>query len=553
MASSKTSLAILVALAVVAGLVLASNIYYENLQVYLVVPGKYTETYTTVIVVPVTHTELVTLTTTQVQTITLPPSTVRVTVPVTIGETITTTRTLYRTYTITATTTIPSVNIKIVTQPLEEEASPALCEVDWRHHIQACSLKMAYLLHANTTNNLVDVLGALPSDPYRALEDVAARTALAVRYEQRSQLVLNVAEEILSGGKGDYEDYAVLAMSYMLDAGFRGVRVYVLTSTLLEKPLVFAGLNIAGTDYVVAWWSPKTLIDVKDLATLFARMLGSPVNVTVWSIEKMGTRIVVAQDYAFTCKVGGTVGYRVELESVYKAAKIALMLQGYRLSQSPLLSKAAAEVASYGHLTNTTRKLLSLMLPSYNAYRFSIPLPWTTSKPISAMVQFLYEAIKVEGIQDGLIGINVTIVYDYYTLPGIGSIKVPVAYIGVVVSKPYMLPQRDVIVASMEEVRAQLTARGYSVALSPPISLSELVELLPKAIAEDGIAAKEVKGYRACVAIIKPPYPQAVSQLATNVLNSIRNCIDGLSTIYLTLEPVEILHLDMLAAFIVGR
>jgi len=551
--SSKTCLAVFVALAVVAGLVLASNIYYKNLQLYLVVPGKHTETYTRVVVVPVTHTKLVTLTITRVQTITLPPSTVRVTVPITVGETITVTKTLYRTYTITATTTIPSISIKIVTQPLQEKVPSTSCKVDWRYHIQTCSLQTAYALHANTTNNLVDVLGALPPDPYKALEDIAIRVGSVIRYEQRSQLVLHVAEEILSSGKGDYEDYAILAMSYMLDAGFSGVRVYVLASTLLEKPLVFAGLNIAGTDYVVAWWSPKTLIDVKDLATLFARMLKSSINVTVLSIERIGSKIVVAQDYAFTCTANDIVGYKAELESVDKAARIALMLQGYRLSQSPLLSKAAAEVALYGYPTTTTKKLLSLMLPSYGAYRFSIPLPWISSKPISAIIQFLYEAIKIKEIQNGLVGINVTIVYDYYTLPGIGSTKVPVAYIGIVVGKSYTLPQRDVIIASVEEIRAHLMTQGYNIASSPPISLSELVELLPKAIAEGGIAVREVQGYRACVVIIKPPYPQAVGQLTTDVINSIRDCINGLNTIYLTLEPIKILSLDTLVAFIVGR
>jgi len=543
---------VLVALAVIAGLVLASNIYYRNLQLYLVVPGKYTETRTTIVVVPVTYTKLVTLTVTQLQTVTLPPSTVRVTVPVTIGKSVTVTQTVYRTYTITATTTIPSVNIKIVTRPLQE-TSPTRCTIDWRHYIQACSLQIVYELHANTTSNLVDILGALPSDPFEALKYVAARVGSAIQYEQRSQLILRVADEILDSGKGDYEDYAVLAMSYMLDAGFSGVRVYVLTNPLLEKPLVFAGLNIAGNNYVVAWWSPNTLIDVKDLATLFAHMLKSPVNVTVWSIEKMGSKVVVAQNQVLTCTVNGTVGYRVELEKLAKAARIALMLQGYKLSKSPLLSKAAAEIALYGYPTITTKKLLSLMLPSYSTYRFVIPLPWVDSKPVSAIVQFLYRALELEEELESIVGVNVTIAYDYHMLPGIGSVRVPMAYIGVVVGRPYTIPQRDVIVTSMEEVKDRLIARGYKMLPSPPISFSKLIDLLPKAIAGEGMAIGEVQGYRACVVIMRPPYPQAVGQLATAVINSIRDCVDGLNTVYLTLEPIEILQLDVLAVFIVGR
>lgn len=552
LAFDKTCLAALIALAVVAGLVLASNIYYRNLQLYFVVPGKYTETRTTVVVVPVTHTKLVTLTVTRLQTVTLPPSTVRVTVPVTVGKLVTVTQTVYRTYTITATTTVPSVNIRIVTQPLQE-AALTTCTVGWKQYIQACSLQSVYELHASTANNLVDVLGALPSDPFKALEDVAVRVGSAIEYEQRSQLILRVADEILDSGRGDYEDYAVLAMSYMLDAGFSGVRVYVLTSPLLEKPLVFAGLNIAGTNYVVAWWSPKTLIDVKDLATLFAYLLKSPVNVTVWSIEKMGSKVVVAQDQMLTCVVNGTIGYRVELEKLVEAARIALMLQGYKLSKSPLLLKAATEVALYGYPTTTTKKLLSLILPSYSTYRLAIPLPWVDSKPVSAMIQYLYGALEMGEELESLVGVNVTISYDYYTLPGIGSIRVPIAYIGVVVGKPYAIPQRDVIAASVEEVRSRLLAQGYKVLPSPPISLSKLIDLLPKAIAGEGIAVEEVQGHRACVVVMKPPYPQAVGQLATAVIDSIRDCIEGLSTVYLALEPIEILQLDVLTVFIVGR
>jgi len=138
-------------------------------------------------------------------------------------------------------------------------------------------------------------------------------------------------------------------------------------------------------------------------------------------------------------------------------------------------------------------------------------------------------------------------------LPGIGSIKAPIAYIGVVVGRPYTIPQRDVIAASVEEVRSRLLAQGYEVLSSPPISLSKLVDLLPKAIAGEGIAVEEVQGHRACVVVMKPPYPQAVGQLATAVIDSIRDCIEGLSTVYLALEPIEILQLDVLTVFIVGR
>ena len=550
--TNRACLAVLVALAVVAGLVLASNIYYNNLQLYLVIPDKHSVTRTTIVVVPVTYTKLATLTITRIQTVTPPPSTVRVTVPVTVNKVLTVTKTAYKIYTVTATTTIPSVTVKVVTQSLQETPL-ASCRTSWRHHIQACSLQTAYVLHANTTNSLVDMLGPISSDPYKALEDIAARVGSAIRYEKRSQLMLRVAEEILDSGKGDYEDYAILAMSYMLDAGFSGVRVYVLTNTFLKKPLVFAGLNIAGIDYVVAWWSPKTLIDVKELAILFAQILKSPVNVTVFSIEKMGSRVVVVRDYMFTCTIDGVVGYRVELDKVDRATRIALMLQGYKLSKSPLLSKAAAEIALYGHLTNTTEKLFSLLLPSYSIYRFSVPLPWTNSKPISAVVQFLYEAIEMGETENNLVGVNTTIVYDYYMLPGVGSVRVPVAYIGIVASKPYTLPQRDIIVASVEEVKARLTAQGYSVLLSPPISISKLVELLPKAIAGNGVAVGEVQGYKACVVVMKPPYPQSVEQLATAIMNSIRNCIKDFNTVYLALEPIEISHLNILVVFIVGR